>query len=342
TLPPLTRAAVAVREAAQEQARAHLAPDEAALLLGMLLSERGRLPADLDDAFTRTGTVHILSVSGMHVAVIAALLLWCFRTLTVPRKTANLLCIPLVWLFALAASGGDATGSAPAFRAALCATVVLAAPLLRRDAEPLHSLAFAALVLLALDPQTLFDPGAQLSFATVATILVWLPLLEKGLFLREPGMARIARFSRGVLAALAVGVAAHAGSWPLAGFYFHQFSIVAPLANLPISLLADVLLVVGLLLCLLPALPLWWLVSQGLQLLCSLALAFAAPFWASVSVASPPLPLIAVYYLLLGGTASFARAMLAPRRLFAPTPPNPGDGGHRAAASAVPAALGEP
>jgi competence protein ComEC len=338
-LPPLMRAAAQIRGGIERRVRSHLPPDGAALLLGMLLSERSRLPVDLVDAFTRTGTVHILSVSGMHVAVIAALLLWLLRLITVPKKTAHALCIAAVWLFALAASGGG--GNPPAFRAALCATVFLAAPLLRRDAEPRHSLAFAALILLVLDPLTLFDPGAQHSFATVGTILLWNPLLERRLFHWEPGMALSARISRGIIAAVSVGLVAHLGSWPLAAFYFHQFSLVAPLANLPISVLADALVVGGLLFSTIPFLP-WWLIAQGLSLFRETALIFAAPSWAAFSVRALPAPIVVVYYVLVGGLAAVVRPyILVPRKLFtrpAPAPVDTGGGGRAySASSPVPA-----
>jgi competence protein ComEC len=320
------QAAAGLRSAVERSVHSHLAPDDAALLLGMLLSERGSLPADLVDTFTRTGTVHILSVSGMHVAVIAAMLLWVFRTLTVPRKTAHVFCIIAVWLFALAASGGG--GNPPAFRAALCATVFFAAPLLRRDAEPRHSLAFAALILLVADPQTLFDPGAQLSFATVGTILLWHSILERLFFPWEPGMSWSARFSRGVVAALMLGVVAHLGSWPLAAFYFHQFSVVAPLANLAVSFLADALVVGGLVFSATPGLP-WWPITQGLSLLRVSAQVFAAPSWAAFSVASLPILPILLYYVLLGGLTTFVRAHIsAPRRLFTPSAPAQMDTGN--------------
>lgn len=333
-VPPLTQAASAVRDVVERRVRSHLAPDDAALLLGMLLSERSRLNADLVDAFTRTGTVHILSVSGMHVAVVAALLLWLLQTLTVPKKAAHALCIPAIWLFALAASGGGS--NPPAFRAALCATIFLLAPLLRRNAEPRHSLAFAALVLLIIDPLTLFDPGAQLSFATVGTILLWGPMLERAVYPWEPGMGRLARFSRAVVCALCIGVVAHLGSWPLAAFYFHQFSLVAPLANIPVSLLADSLLVGGLLCCAVPFAP-WWLIAQGLSLLRVVALSFAAPSWAAFSVIAPPAPLIFTYYLLVGGLAAIARHyILAPRRLFTPAASSPVDTGNSGRGSPMP------
>jgi competence protein ComEC len=336
TLPPLMQASAIVRGGVERQVRSHLNPKDAALLLGMLLSERSQLPADLVDAFTRTGTVHILSVSGMHVAVIATLLLWTLQRLTIPKKAAHVICMVAVWLFALAASGGGA--NPPAFRAALCVTIFLMAPLLRRNAEPRHSLAFAALILLILDPQTLFDPGAQLSFATVGTILLWNPLLERLFFPWEPGMSRLAVLSRGVLAALSVGIVAHLGSWPLSAFYFHQFSVVAPLANLPISFLADALVAGGLLLSAAPFLP-WWPLAQGLSLLRELALIFAAPSWASVSLTALPAPVIAVYYLLVGGLATVVRAhVLAPRRLFTPSPQIPVDSSSSGSTlSAVPA-----
>jgi hypothetical protein len=163
--------------------------------------------------------------------------------------------------------------------------------------------------------------------------LAWLPPAERALLAWEPGMDRLALLLRGAGLAFVVGVVAQAGSWPLTAYHFNLFSLIALLANPPLVLLTEFLLLAGLsavLLGFLPALvtgPLWWAVGMGLALLRVLALGFAAVPGAAVSVASPPPVFLFIYYALLWGIAPRVNRLVLRRTLFAPGPPNttPGD-----------------
>jgi competence protein ComEC len=322
TASPLTRLAALLRTAVPRATAAHLPPEDAALLDGLLLSLRGDLPADLTDAFARTGTVHVLSVSGLHLAALAAVLSWLFGRLTLPRRRANIASVLLLWVFASAAGGGPAVT-----RSALMATVLLLAPLLRRTADPLHSWAFAAFVILAADPLALYDVGFQLSFATVGVLLLYLPPLERWLLPWEPEMPWATRTARWVLLGVLVSVVAEVGSGALAVYHFNLLSLVAPAANLVIAPLTEVLLLSGLgavALDRLPlppwvTLPLWMALHGGLWLLRELALRFAAFPFAAVSVMSPPVVVIVAYYAALVGAAPFVRRRLL-KKQFASRP----------------------
>lgn len=301
-------------------------PDEArenaALLNGLLLSIRSGIPADLDNAFTRTGTIHILSVSGLHVAAIAWFLGWLSGAFSAPRLWANGGTVALLWIYALVAGAGPAVT-----RSALMLTVLLLAPLLRRTAEPLNSLLLAAFLLLCLSPTAIYDAGTQLSFATVATLLLWMPPLERLVFPWEPVMRLRAKTARWVLLAFLAGLVAHAGSWPLVAFHFNLFSVIAPLANVFIAPLAEGLILIGLAAMPLAGVPFAGagffvlLLAPGLRLLRALVLRFAALPWAAVSVASPPIWFLVVYYALLWGLAPLVRERVLRKTLFAPDPP---------------------
>jgi competence protein ComEC len=323
--PSPARAAGALRAALTGAASRALPPDDAALLNGLLLSARSRLPADLSDAFARTGTVHVLSTSGLHLAALAGVLAWSLRLLPASRgvRVAGALGgAALIWLYALAAGAGPA-----AVRAALMTTVLLLAPLLRRDTDPLHSLAFAAFVILARSPLALYDAGTQLSFSTVGFLMLWMPALERLWLPWEPGMRGPSKAARWVCLAVLGGVVAHLASWPLVAWHFGVVSLVAPAANLLVVPLSEVLLLLGLGAAgagavLPPTLsapllaPCWALLHALLAGLRWLALAFAAPSWAAVSCAPPPAWLLALYYGLLGGAAPFVRRHALVRTLF--------------------------
>ena len=140
---PLSRAASFLRGTVERATARHLDRADAALLNGLLLGIRSGLPADLEDAFARTGTVHTLSTSGLHLAVLAAFLTFLVDALGAPRRSGSAVILLLIWVFALAAGAGPAVT-----RSALMLTVLLVAPLVRRDPDPFNTLAVAAFLLL--------------------------------------------------------------------------------------------------------------------------------------------------------------------------------------------------
>jgi competence protein ComEC len=322
----ISRAALGLRNAVRRETAAHLRPEDAALLDGLLLSARTHLPADVEEAFAATGTVHILSVSGLHLSVLTAFLFLAFRWLRLPRIAANLLNIGLLWLFVLTAGASEA-----AVRSAVMASLILAAPLVRRTSDPLHSLAAAGAGILLVTPGALYEAGFQLSFVTTGAILLWMPPLKRLLLPREVGMNRGTLAVRYVLMALLVGIVAQFGSGPLVAYHFNRLSLIAPLANIPIAGLTELLLIGGLATAgVSPVLgplaaPLWWLLSVGLGLLRILAFWFAAWPLASVSVVSPPVAALIVYYAIFGGVGFYVREIVLRKRLFAPSPPVPLD-----------------
>jgi competence protein ComEC len=175
------------------QARS-LGADEAstALLLTLASGERAALGEDLEEVFARSGLAHVLSVSGLHVAVLGfavfAALRWLLsRRMTPltrrldPRALAAPLAVPPVWGYVLF------TGlQAPAVRSALMVSLLLLAAAARRRSDPLNAIAVAALVMLALDPAAPFDLSVQLSFLAVVALVLLTPTLRAALPLEPP------------------------------------------------------------------------------------------------------------------------------------------------------------
>lgn len=307
-----------VRGNIQSASAHYLAPPDAALLNGLLLSARTELPVDLNDAFQRTGAVHVLSVSGLHLAALGLFLNFLLTRVLPARQGLRVtITLVVVWLFAFAAGGAPA-----AVRSALMLSVVLLAPLLRRDAEPLHSLAFAALIILLQNPLALFDPGTQLSFVACTGLILLIPPLEFLYFSWEPEMRRLPQLLRWLKLLLAASVIAQLATWPLVAWHFNLFSVGAPVANIPLALLSEWLLLAGLMAVPLGFVPLigplwWWVLAVGLKLLRWLAYGLAAPSWVAVSMASPPLWFLILYYAVFWGASLYVRK-IAQRRLFAP------------------------
>ncbi len=234
----------------------HLAPDPYRLAAAILLGARGSLTHPQSEAFFRSGTVHLLAISGLHLGMVAGGFLAAARGQVLPRRSALVGVIVLVAVYAALTEG-----RAPVVRAAVLAHVICLSWWTRRRTSVLNSLGAAALVVLARNPNHLFQTGAQLSFLAVGTLAALAPHLA----LRPPAdplqrliwrtrpwwwrgvRATGQRFGQMVAASAMVWVA----TVPLVQHHFH---IVSPVAiGLNLVLWIPVALVLfsgyGLLLC---------------------------------------------------------------------------------------------
>ena len=149
--------------------------NDAIMLAAMTTGDRTYLTHSLRAGFERTGSFHMLVVSGFHLAIVAACLLWIARRLRLPRVPATLATI--VGTFAYALLTGFAT---PAQRSLWMITLYLLGRLVYRERSPLNVIGFAALCLLAASPRSLFDSSLQMTLLAVIAIAgVATPLLQR-------------------------------------------------------------------------------------------------------------------------------------------------------------------
>ena len=152
------------------------------LYLGMLLGEKAVLSTEQQNAFMRSGTFHIFSISGLHVGVIALALQSLLRLVRVPRRPAVALSLLVLWLYVQITGAGT-----PAGRAFLMIAFLLAAQVFRLPGNGLAALSAAALVTLLSDPLQLFSTGFQMSYSVVVALVVMgVPLAEKWLAAWQP------------------------------------------------------------------------------------------------------------------------------------------------------------
>jgi competence protein ComEC len=137
----------------------------AGLFQAMVLGERGLVSRERRLEFQRSGTFHLLVVSGMNVAIFAVFLLWLMRWLRLRSEYAMLAAIVLTCGYAWLTELGT-----PILRSVLMIVVYQIAALLNRDRAPLNAVSVAGLALLAWNPEALFDPSFQLTFLAVLTI----------------------------------------------------------------------------------------------------------------------------------------------------------------------------
>lgn len=140
-------------------------PREAALIDAMVIGEEAFIDRDTRVDFQRSGTYHVLVVSGMNVSILAFVVFWTLRRLRISDFTATLLTVGSCVVYALITEVG-----APVWRATLMCAAYLGTRLLYRDRAMLNALGAAALALLVFDPRQLFTASFQMTFVCVLIV----------------------------------------------------------------------------------------------------------------------------------------------------------------------------
>ena len=201
---------------------------------GILLGYKNELDEDLKAAFSATGGAHILAVSGLHVGILYATLLFPFAPLGNSRKMKRLrqlIILPFMWAFAFV------TGLSPSVvRATSMLSLHGLAEITGQRSFSLNIVGASAFFMLLYNPLYLFDVGFQLSFSAVIAILTLNPFLLRQYQVKNPVI-------RYLWSLISISCIAQAGTAPLTIYYFHQFPIIFLLTNLLVIPLAGVLLV---------------------------------------------------------------------------------------------------
>jgi competence protein ComEC len=190
--------------------------DAHSVVAAMVLGDKSALTQDLKDVYAVTGASHVLALSGLHLGIIYSLL----SLLLGGRKLFTIHCslftILGVWAYVFLVGMPVSV-----VRAALMLSLYALLSLGHRDKMSVNTLAFVAIVLLMLNPLSLFDVGFQMSFIAVFSILVWVPLLMS---VFPPDYLQTHRIVRWLWAMVVVSVAAQTGVGPLIAYYFGRFS----------------------------------------------------------------------------------------------------------------------
>jgi competence protein ComEC len=192
----------------------------AAFLAGLLVGARRGLPEYLLEAFNRTGTTHIIAISGSNITIIAAVIIGFLQFIGVNRKRA------FWWISAGIVIFVIMTGAtASVVRAGVMGIFVLLARQLGRTSRATNALVFTAFVMLVVNPKILiFDAGFQLSFLATVGLVYINPIFQKYTE-RLPQML-------GTKEALVTTMSAMVTTTPLILYQFGRLSVVAPLANI--------------------------------------------------------------------------------------------------------------
>jgi competence protein ComEC len=259
-----------LRHKVQQRLRKRLPYPDNAMLSAMLVGRRENIPQYLERLFIETGTIHILSVSGLHVVILSGMLIFLLKGLRCNRKL--LVSIVILFLAAYIVAAGERT---PIIRASIMIAVYLVSTAADRDFDIYSALFFSGLIILFLNPMQVFDPGFQLSFACVFSIVYLTPKLEN-IFPADKAdsyATKIKYMTRNLLRysikALSSSIAVFIGVWPIVAFHFKLISPVTITANLIVIPFLGVILLSGILLLIIPAAfsVLWYLFSNIIHVL---------------------------------------------------------------------------
>jgi len=224
---------------------------ETRLLQALLLGHRSRLPDEIREMGAATGTLHIFAISGLHVGIVAGLLIVAISAVRVSRVHWIWVLAPLLIAYTLL------TGARPsAVRACVMAIVYYLAPGLGRRADIPSALAIAALLILVLDPVQLADVGFIYSFVVVIGLITLYPLIADPMrrwwaadpmrIEKDPPWVRAGRKGLEYVGGLlAISCAAWLSSMPLTAYFFGRFIPVAIVGNVIVIPLAFLIVLSG-------------------------------------------------------------------------------------------------
>lgn len=215
---------------------------EAPLLSGILLGIESRIPDDLLQAYSRTGTTHIIAISGFNITILANLTIALFHRWL--GRTRGLFMAGIVIILYSVMVGADA----PVVRAALMGSLALLARHLGRRTHGLTSLTVAGVVMTLISPQSIYDVGFQLSFAaTLGLILYAEPLRRLAVQSFSKHISKINAQKWGSITAelLLFTFAAQVTTLPIIVWHFHQLSTVSLITNALILPLQPLLMILS-------------------------------------------------------------------------------------------------
>jgi len=284
---------------------------QGSLAQAILLGLRGNVPDSLYEAFSRTGAAHLLAISGLHISIIIAMFL-SLGILAFGRQRSIYiwLTLAITWLYAMLAGMHS-----PIIRAAIMGSLFLIAEYLGRQRSAIIALAFAAAVMVGIQPPVLWSVSFQLSFLAMAGLILLYPYFQvwgrKGIASLFGAKERIAAAGSMITDGFAATLAAIVAVGPLIAYNFGVVSLVAlpatffSLPALPFIIVTAALVAFAGLFALFTAQILGWLAWLFLSYLVLVVKGFDALPHSSLEVSTVSTWHIWGYYAILAGVIAF-------------------------------------
>ena len=223
-----------VREHYRAAMSAVMPREDAAAIFALLFGGYEGIRPELLEDFTTAGIVHILSVSGSHISLLAAVMAWLGTLFRLPRQATAVLVIGVIIIYSILAGCVP-----PVIRSAIMGGLAFLALSLEREKAAGRILVLTGLVMLVVSPLLLFHISFQLSFLATAGLLYLAPAIRGWLLQRG--------WPEFLAGSFAITIAAQAAALPILAWYFNQLSLAALLANLLVVPILEWMIVAALL-----------------------------------------------------------------------------------------------
>ena len=214
--------------------------ENSGLAEAILIGYRDDLDQSLLNSYINTGVVHVIAISGLHVGLIFSIISLIIKSIAgqaMGRWISLCITLPAIWWFTIL------TGStASVVRSALMSTFIIIGNSSEKKPVTLNSLLAAAFIQMIYDPDVISDLGFQLSYSAVSSILIFNPLINSLLFVKN-------KFIESGWSMVCVTLAAQLLTTPISIYHFHQFPVLFLLTNLVAVPLSSILLIAEIMLC---------------------------------------------------------------------------------------------
>lgn len=210
--------------------------DELGIAEALLIGYTNDLDKDLVQAYSNTGVVHIIAISGMHLALIYVLLIWFFAKIPLINRSKLVqlvLILTCLWLFSILTGA-----SASVLRAAVMFSFIAIGKYFLKQASIYNSLAASAFVLLCYDPYFLWAVGFQLSYLAVLGIVIFQKSIYNCFYIKNKWIDKVWQLT-------SVSTAAQLLTFPVCIYYFHQFPNLFLISNIIAVPLSAIILYVA-------------------------------------------------------------------------------------------------
>lgn len=220
---PVVYSAFKIRQRLKDIVGRNLSKLPGSILNAVILGLREDLPNPIKEMLVNTGTVHIIAISGLHLGIVAFMVLIFLKSLRVSRRPRHIITVFILFFYCILTGANT-----PVIRATIMAAILLLGYIIKREADIYNSLCAAALIILSVNPWQIFEAGFQLSFLSVF-FLVWLsPKINALLF----GKLKAAGYFKFLFNLFSCSLAVWLGLFPLILYYFRIISPITVLANM--------------------------------------------------------------------------------------------------------------
>jgi len=214
----------------------YVSPLPAGILDAMVLGEKRNIPPLIYNSMIKSGTVHILVVSGFNVGIVSSILILFLKLIRIPRRMRFYITAPLLIIYCFMTGA-----STPVVRATVMAIFFMLGSIFKREPDIYNSCALAAIFILIINPRQLFDVGFELSFASVISIVYLYPKIKSLLHLDSMKVKVLKFLIEGCL----VSFSAWIGTMGFIAYNFRLFTPVTVLANVFMVPLATLITLCG-------------------------------------------------------------------------------------------------